>query len=111
MIVRLLLFAAAREAAGRSRDEFELAPGASLEQLLADAVERYGDPFAGVLGDGPGLGQRRRARGRAGATELRDDDEIAVLPPVSGGGRRPTPATFGPVVGPRREPGDARWLC
>ena len=84
MIVRLLLFAAAREAAGRSHDEFELTSGAQLEQLLADAVERYGEPFSRVLttarvwinGDEPEADR---------ATALYDDDEIAVLPPVSGG--------------------------
>jgi molybdopterin synthase sulfur carrier subunit len=84
VIVRLLLFAAAREAAGRSRDEFELTSGAPLERLLADAVERYGEPFALVLatarvwvnGDEPEADR---------ATALDEDDEIAVLPPVSGG--------------------------
>ena len=84
MIVRLLLFATAREAAGRGRDEFELAPDAPLERLLADAVARYGDSFARVLetarvwvnGDEPPA---------ATSTCLRDDDEVAVLPPVSGG--------------------------
>jgi len=84
VIVRLLLFAAAREAAGRSRDEFELTAGAPLERLLAAAVERYGEPFALVLatarvwvnGDEPAADR---------ATALGEDDEIAVLPPVSGG--------------------------
>ena len=84
MIVRLLLFAAAREAAGRSRDEFELTAGAPLDRLLAAAVERYGEPFALVLatarvwvnGDEPEADR---------ATALGEDDEIAVLPPVSGG--------------------------
>ncbi len=84
MIVRLLMFAAAREAAGRNRDEYELATGASLDDLLAVAVGRYGDPFAQVLatsrvwvnGDEPPCG---------GATGLHGDDEVAVLPPVSGG--------------------------
>ena len=84
MIVRLLLFASAREAAGRSRDEFELASGAPLERLLTDAVDRYGESFAQVLttarvwinGDEPKADR---------ATALGDDDEIAVLPPVSGG--------------------------
>ena len=84
MIVRVLLFATAREAAGRGRDEFELAPDAPLERLLADAVARYGDAFARVLetarvwvnGDEPAA---------ATSTTLREDDEIAVLPPVSGG--------------------------
>ena len=94
MIVRLLLFASAREAAGCSRDEFELTSETSVARLLADAVERYGDPFASVLttarvwinGDEP-------ERGRA--TLLRDGDEIAVLPPVSGGaGPRPEKLTL-----------------
>jgi molybdopterin converting factor small subunit len=84
VIVRLLLFAAAREAARRNRDEFELMPGAPLDRLLADAVERYGDAFAHVLGtarvwvngDEPEAGR---------ATVLNENDEVAVLPPVSGG--------------------------
>jgi MoaD family protein len=82
--VRLLLFASAREAAGRSRDEFDLVAGASVGLLLDAAVDRYGDPFARVLttarvwvnGDEPEAN---------GATELFENDEIAVLPPVSGG--------------------------
>jgi molybdopterin converting factor small subunit len=84
VIVRLLLFAGAREAAGTGRDEFELDTGTSLGELTAAAVDRYGDGFARVLatarvwvnGDEPAGGA---------AAELRADDEIAVLPPVSGG--------------------------
>jgi sulfur-carrier protein len=84
VIVRLLLFAGAREAAGCSKADFEVDDGASVERLLADAVARFGDPFARVLatarvwvnGDEP-------PGGTSGA--LHADDEIAVLPPVSGG--------------------------
>jgi molybdopterin converting factor small subunit len=84
VIVRLLLFAGAREAAGCSKADFEVADGASVERLLADAVERFGDPFARVLatarvwvnGDEPPGGT---------SAALHADDEIAVLPPVSGG--------------------------
>lgn len=84
MIVRLLLFAGAREAAGTGRDQFAVDPGTSLGALTAAAVDRYGDGFARVLatarvwvnGDEPTDGA---------STELRPDDEIAVLPPVSGG--------------------------
>lgn len=88
MNVRLLLFATAREAAGRGGDEFALAPGAPLDQLVADAVARYGAGFAQLLGtarvwvngDEPESG---------GATVLREGDEVAVLPPVSGGAGPP----------------------
>jgi molybdopterin converting factor small subunit len=84
VIVRLLLFAGAREAAGTGRDEFELDPATSLAELTAAAVDRYGDGFARVLatarvwvnGDEPSHGASQ---------ELHADDEIAVLPPVSGG--------------------------
>jgi molybdopterin synthase sulfur carrier subunit len=84
VIVRLLLFAAAREAAGTSRDEYELASDPSLDALLAAAVERYGEGFARVLATSRVWVNGDEAEAD-GATELRADDEVAVLPPVSGG--------------------------
>jgi MoaD family protein len=82
--VRLLMFATAREAAGRARDDFDLTDAATVEQLLATATGRYGEEFSAVLGrarvwvngEDPTLGP---------TTELHDGDEVAVLPPVSGG--------------------------
>lgn len=79
--MRLRLFAAAREAAGRAEDSFD-AP--TLGALLEAATARYGEGFASVLvtcrvwvnGDEPAAGT---------ATPLAPGDEIAVLPPVSGG--------------------------
>jgi len=75
----LRLFASAREAAGTGRDEL---PGDTVEQLLANAVARYGEPFAAVLAT-----SRVWVNGEEGdrATALRAGDEVAVLPPVSGG--------------------------
>ncbi len=78
--VTLRLFASAREAAGRSSDELD---AAHLHELLALACDRYGAGFAAVLatarvwvnGDEPA---------HSGLT-LTDGDEVAVLPPVSGG--------------------------
>ena len=75
----LRLFAAARTAAGTARD---LVPGDTVAEILAIATERYGDDFAAVLpscavwvnGDPALMGQA-----------LTDDDEVAILPPVSGG--------------------------
>lgn len=79
--VRLLLFASARDAAGCASETIE---AATLGALLDDARARYGAEFTAVLeharvwvnGDEPVDGD---------ATELTDGDEIAVLPPVSGG--------------------------
>ena len=93
VIVRLLLFAAAREAAGRSRDEFELDAGrrrsssCSPTRSSATAIRSrrvLATARVWVNGDEPGSA--------ASHASLHDDDEIAVLPPVSGGaGRRVVP--------------------
>jgi molybdopterin synthase sulfur carrier subunit len=79
--VRVRLFASARDAAGRTADTIE---AATLGELLTEARSRYGEQFVAVLerarvwvnGDEPTEGD---------ATLLADDDEVAVLPPVSGG--------------------------
>lgn len=75
----LRLFASAREAAGTGRDTV---PGATVDEVLAEAVLRYGDDFAAVLAT-----SRVWCNGEpvAGTTAVSDADEIAVLPPVSGG--------------------------
>jgi molybdopterin converting factor small subunit len=79
--VTLRLFASAREAARRTTDTVE---ATSLGEALGIARVRYGADFAAVLdnarvwinGDEPPAGD---------ATMLSEGDELAVLPPVSGG--------------------------
>ena len=75
----LRLFAAAREAAGRGRDEV---PGTDVAAVLAAASARYGEQFAAVLA-------RSKVWLNGEPAEpgdvVRDTDEVAVLPPVSGG--------------------------
>lgn len=75
----LRLFAGAREAAGTSRDDFE---AATVGDVLTLAVERYGPDFEAVLGT-----SRLWVNGEAAdlSTALVSSDEVAVLPPVSGG--------------------------
>ncbi len=75
----LRLFAAAREAAGTGRDTV---PGSTVGEVLAGARHRYGQSFAAVV-----AASRVWVNGRPA---LEDDpvgeaDEVAVLPPVSGG--------------------------
>jgi molybdopterin converting factor small subunit len=84
VIVRLLLFAGAREAAGCSRDEFEVDERQRLDVLLDRAIERYGDGFASVLRTSRVWVNGDEPADRL-ATLLGPDDEVAVLPPVSGG--------------------------
>lgn len=75
----LRLFAAAREAAGVGSVEVA---GSSVGAVLDEASRRWGDPFVAVL-------ERSKVwlNGEpAHRTDLvGDSDEVAVLPPVSGG--------------------------
>lgn len=80
-IVRL--FAAAREAAGTGRDEL---PGGTVADVLTAARERYGAAFTEVLGS-----CRIWLNGDAAELDaaVGAADEVAVLPPVSGGSDGP----------------------
>ena len=77
--VTLRLFAAARVAAGTGRDDLG---GATVGEVLDEATRRYGPPFAELLAT-----CRIWVNGEPAGPdhEVRDGDEVAVLPPVSGG--------------------------
>lgn len=73
------MFAAAREAAGTGRAEL---PGTTVGDVLAAARDRYGAAFADVL-----TTCRIWVNGDAAVETdpVGPNDEVAVLPPVSGG--------------------------
>jgi molybdopterin converting factor small subunit len=73
------LFAQAREAAGTGS---EVLDGDTVGAVLDDARARWGDGFAAVLST-----CRVWVNGEPAALtdEVRDADEVAILPPVSGG--------------------------
>lgn len=75
----LRLFAAARDAAGTGRDEL---PGDTVGQVLDRARDRYGVTFATVLES-----CRIWVNGEPAGPDdpVGSTDEVAVLPPVSGG--------------------------
>lgn len=77
--VRLRLFASAREAAGTGQAAFE---AASVGEVLATAAERFGGAFGDVLAVSRVWVNGAPAES---STCLADGDEVAVLPPVSGG--------------------------
>lgn len=77
MVVRVRLFAALRERAGRDEIELELPEGA----LVSDALER----MDGLTGDVKAVLAVNREYA-AGDTALNAGDELALIPPVSGGG-------------------------
>lgn len=78
-MARLLLFAQARDAAGEPTAVVE---GRTVAEALAEARRRYGEVFAAVLEASSVWVNGEPAEGDR---ELGPDDELAVLPPVSGG--------------------------
>jgi molybdopterin synthase sulfur carrier subunit len=78
---RLVLFARAREAAGRSNDDIE---AQTLGELLDRAREAYGPEFGAVL-DASRVWVNGNEPTGGRDTPVGPKDEIAVLPPVSGG--------------------------
>jgi molybdopterin converting factor small subunit len=78
-VARLVLFAAAAEAAGARQLELDQP---TVGAMLDAAVERFGPAFAAVL---PTCAVWCNGDPADRATPVRPDDEVAVLPPVSGG--------------------------
>ena len=81
MKVRVRLFASLREAAGSERLELELPDGASVEEAWRSLASRH-----------PALATRRQSLAAAvnrsyaaWDAALSDGDELAFIPPVSGG--------------------------
>ena len=75
----LRLFAHAREAAGTGRDVVD---GATVDDVLAGARARYTPAFGDLL---PICRVWVNGEPAHGDDPVGDDDEVAVLPPVSGG--------------------------
>jgi molybdopterin converting factor small subunit len=73
------LFAAARDAARTGRDDL---PGSTVGEVLEAASDRYGPAFTAVLGT-----CRIWVNGEPAVDDdpVAPGDELAVLPPVSGG--------------------------
>ncbi|MEC7456879.1 MAG: MoaD/ThiS family protein, partial [Actinomycetota bacterium] len=79
VVAVLRMFASAREAAGTGSDQLD---GATVGEVLAAASRRYGQRFVDVL---PTCRIWVNGDDADESTPVGDNDEIAVLPPVSGG--------------------------
>ena len=75
----LRLFAQAREAAGTGRDVVD---GATVDEVLSHARARYADQFGALL---PSCRVWVNGEPAHGSDPVGAQDEVAVLPPVSGG--------------------------
>lgn len=78
-MVTLRLFAQARESAGTKSIEL---PGSTVGEVLDEACHRFGATFTAVL-DGSKVWLNGNEASRSDAVS--GNDEVAVLPPVSGG--------------------------
>lgn len=83
-MVRVRLFAALREAADTAEAE---APGKTVGDVVEALSLRFGERFAAVAAVSSFVVNGERA---ARSTPIAEGDEVALLPPVSGGGADPS---------------------
>lgn len=81
MNVRVLYFAILRERLGLNEEGYELEEGARVSDLLALLERRHGDVSEGVSSVRVAVNNEYVDSSRV----LRDEDEVAIIPPVSGG--------------------------
>ena len=81
MRVTVRLFARLRELAGAGELQMELTPGATVQDAWRALEARHGDvhPYAGKVSCAVNAEYSQRS------TTLNEGDEVAFLPPVSGG--------------------------
>ncbi len=97
-MARVRLFANLREAAGAARVEL---PGSTVREVLDAAVDRFGPEFASGLTT---ANVWVNGEGALPTTPVSDADEVALIPPVSGGARTyaaqqdATPALLGLIL-------------
>jgi len=85
MRVRVLFFGVLKEMIGKSVDLIDLADGASLRDVLA----LYESQNPSLKESLPSLAMAVNQEYSGPDTKLRENDEIALLPPVSGGAPEP----------------------
>jgi molybdopterin synthase catalytic subunit/molybdopterin converting factor small subunit len=81
MQVRVLLFGVLKDVTGRASEQVTLPDGATLQDLVA----RYQSQFPRLRELGPSLALSINQEYAAAGSRLRENDEVALLPPVSGG--------------------------
>ncbi len=87
MRVRVRLFAALKDLAGRAWDEVELPPGSTVADLATLLAQRHPR-----LRDGPRAVYAVNGDYAPADRTLEDGDEVALIPPVSGGAAAAPPA-------------------
>mmetsp|Transcript_10299 Transcript_10299/g.21492 ORF Transcript_10299/g.21492 Transcript_10299/m.21492 type:complete len:82 (+) Transcript_10299:388-633(+) len=81
MKLKILFFARAREIVGQPEIELTLADGADTEAMIAEVVKLY-PPLGDVISNIVIAVNQEYLEGKM---SLKDRDEIAFIPPISGG--------------------------
>jgi MoaE-MoaD fusion protein len=84
MRVRVLFFGMLKEIAGKAGDWLDLPEGASVDAVLA----HYAEQIPRMKESLPSLAVAVNQRYAGADTKLKSDDEVALLPPVSGGSEK-----------------------
>jgi molybdopterin converting factor subunit 1 len=83
MKVKVLFFAASREAAGKSEESVELDDGATTKTLLEHLVHSY--PGLSSVMQSCVFAVNQEYVPQSQALALQHNDEVAIIPPLSGG--------------------------
>jgi len=105
MRVRVLFFGMLKDIVGQPEDSLEMPEGATLESVFA----RYSERFETLRKTRSSILFARNREFAAPETALAENDEIAFLPPVSGGSGQPAPPE-GHLFSITRERIDSRKL-
>ena len=81
MRLNVLFFGRIKDAIGHAQESIEIASGSRIEDLFAHFVSRH----PGLAAHRPSMAVSRNREFAAWTTPLQPGDEIAFLPPVSGG--------------------------
>lgn len=85
MRIRMLYFARLREAFGMSQESPELPAGVTTLGDLVDWLRARGGVWAEQLAEGRAYRMAVNQDVAGPEVHLRDDDEVAIFPPVTGG--------------------------
>jgi MoaE-MoaD fusion protein len=88
MQVRVLFFGILKDLAGKSGDTLELRDGATVKEMLEQCRAKVPNITAALSSSAVAVNQHYAEA----HTELRPDDEVALLPPVSGGSENTNPS-------------------
>lgn len=107
MRIRVLFFGVLKDVTGCAEDTIEMGAGTSV----GDVFEAYSQRFETLRSKRPSILFARNQEFTVPTTLLADQDEIAFLPPVSGGSGMPTLLNERSIFSLVRAPIDARDLA